>query len=199
MVITVMNYKGGVGKTSTSMALATAATRGGVRPVRVYDADEQASASNWSDYAELGGDPLPFEVLEGGNYVRLRRIAREASGLLIVDCPPARSEVTDTARDVADLVIVPTTPKPADIEKTRELVTDLEERGIWYAVLLNRVVRRTVALRESIGILDTMGASYFEAQIPQREGFSSYFGQSFGEELFGFERVWDEIREMGER
>lgn len=196
MIITVMNYKGGVGKTTTSMALATAATRGGHEGVRVYDADEQASASNWADYAERADEELPFEIVEGGNYVRLRRTAERNKGLLIVDCPPARSEVTDMARDVADLIIVPTTPKPADIEKTRELVADLEALGKAYAVLINRFIPRTVALRETVGILEEMGASYFSTMIPQRENISNFFGQSFGDDLFGFETVWDEVEQF---
>lgn len=196
MIITVMNYKGGVGKTTTSMALATAATRGGHPGVRVYDADEQASASNWADYAERANEELPFEIVEGGNYVRLRRTAERNEGLLIVDCPPARSEVTDMARDVADLIIVPTTPKPADVEKTRELVGDLETMGRAYAVLVNRYIPRTVALRETIGILEEMGVSYFTTMIPQRENISNFFGQSFGEDLFGFESVWDEVEHV---
>ena len=191
-----MNYKGGVGKTTTSMAIATAASRCGHDKVRVYDADEQASASNWADYAERASDALPFEVVEGGNYVRLRRTAERNTGLLIVDCPPARSEVTDMARDVADLIIVPTTPKPADVEKTRELVGDLEALGRAYAVLVNRYIPRTVALRETIGILEGMGASYFSTMIPQRENISNFFGQSFGEGLFGFESVWAEVEQV---
>lgn len=196
MILTVMNYKGGVGKTTTAMALATAGARARVS-VNVYDADEQASASNWAYYAARSNDPLPFGVIEGGNYVRLKRCAATTSGLLIIDCPPARSEVTDTARDLADFVIVPTTPKPADIEKTRELVLDLEKRGKYYAVLLNRVLSRTVALRETLAILADLDASYFSTMIPQRETLSNFFGQAFGDDLFGFESVWDELAQIG--
>lgn len=191
-----MNHKGGVGKTTTAIALATAATRAGRTDVRVYDADEQASASNWAYYAEKADDPLPFKVVEGGNMVRLRRMAEQENGILVIDCPPARSQVTDLARDLADLVIVPTTPKPADMEMTREVVADLDRRQLFYGVLLNMVESRTVAAREAVALLDAMHASYFVAQVPKRQDLSRFFGQSLGTDLFGFDCVWSEICEM---
>ena len=47
MIVAVVNIKGGVGKTTTAIALATLAARAGLDTV-VLDADEQSSASLWA-------------------------------------------------------------------------------------------------------------------------------------------------------
>ena len=61
MIISTINLKGGVGKTTTAIALATAAGRDG-KDVELYDCDPQSSASLWAMMAEEAGDPLPFPV-----------------------------------------------------------------------------------------------------------------------------------------
>lgn len=72
MIVAVVNIKGGVGKTTTAIALATLAARAGLDTV-VLDADEQSSASLWAWNAEQDGRPLPFPV-ESANIATLRRL-----------------------------------------------------------------------------------------------------------------------------
>ncbi len=57
MIISAMNLKGGVGKTTTAMSLATAAEREG-KDVEVYDCDPQSSAQLWR-FADQNDDSLP--------------------------------------------------------------------------------------------------------------------------------------------
>ena len=64
MIVAVVNIKGGVGKTTTAIALATLAARAGLDTV-VLDADEQSSASLWAWNAEQDGRPLPFPAPAG--------------------------------------------------------------------------------------------------------------------------------------
>lgn len=61
MIISTINLKGGVGKTTTAIALATAAVRDG-KDVELYDCDPQSSASLWAMMAEEAGDSLPFPL-----------------------------------------------------------------------------------------------------------------------------------------
>lgn len=61
VIISTINLKGGVGKATTAIALATAAKRDG-KDVELNDTDPQSSASPWAMRAEENGDPLPFSV-----------------------------------------------------------------------------------------------------------------------------------------
>lgn len=190
-VIAIINLKGGVGKTMTAMALATAASRSGV-DVEVLDCDPQASASLWADLAEEGGEGLPFEV-GSANLATMRRL-KERPGLHIVDCPPT-GNVVDEAMRAADLVIVPANASSADIQKTWDVVDTLEAIGKAYRVLLTRVNPATLAYRSTVSALRDGSVSRFEAEIPQREALKNYYGHEMGEALYGYERVWDEITE----
>lgn len=54
MIVPVLNIKGGIGKTTTTIALATAAVRAGYA-AKVLDADEQGSTTLWADTAGQAG------------------------------------------------------------------------------------------------------------------------------------------------
>lgn len=192
MIVSVINLKGGCGKTTTAMALATAAQRDG-RNVTVYDADPQASASTWSMDAEEDGCPLPFEVLPA-NVATMRTLRKHDSddAWSIVDCPPS-GNVVDEAMQAATVVIVPTTPAPADLRKTVETAQTLDAAGVTYAILVTRAAARTLTLREAVSQIEDAGLSSFEAQIPQREGLKSVFGRAFGDDLYGYETAYEEL------
>lgn len=196
MIISIINLKGGVGKTTTAIALATAAQRDG-KDVEVYDTDPQSSASLWAMSAEESGDALPFPVVPA-NIATVRAAERKCKGdqakWVVIDCPP-NGHVMDEAMRVADMVIVPTTTGPADMVKAFETAETLSSRGIYYAILMTRTVARTLTLRQSLSELEERGASYFDAQIPNREALKNFFGNSFGDDLFGYEEVYEETRE----
>lgn len=190
MIVSIINLKGGVGKTTSAMALAEAATRTGVRAI-VLDCDPQASASTWDALVTDEGGDLPFDV-RPGNIAVLRRLRDSEDAVTLIDCPPT-GNVTDEAMRVADIVVVPSNPASADIQKTWDTVDALERNGKPYGVLLTKVNRQTRSYRATMRALEERGASVFDAQIPQREDLKNYFGNQFGEELFGYARAWDEI------
>ncbi len=115
MIWSLVHTKGGVGKTTTAMFLAAAAVRRGI-PVRVVDADPQGSASSWADRAAFLGTPLPFEV-SAGTAAEVRVLSSEPGELVLVDSPPGTAAAIDAAVDAADLVIIPTGPRAADIDR----------------------------------------------------------------------------------
>lgn len=196
MIISVMNLKGGVGKTTTAVALATAAQREG-KDVELYDCDPQSSAGFWELMAEQAGAPLPFPVTPA-NMVAVRRaggkLRLDPDKWLFVDCPPS-GNVMDEAASASDFVIVPTGTGAADVVKTIETARTLWKSGVFYGILLTQVAAKTLSLAAAESEIDEARLSRFGCIVPRREDLKNYFGNAFGTDLFGYEAVWEELKQ----
>lgn len=188
-IITVTNLKGGTGKTTTAMALATMAVRNG-RPAKVLDADPQGSASLWAMTASSLGEPMPFEV-SPANRVTIKSL-QPSGDVVIVDCPPSGT-VVDDALAAANYVIVPTTPSSMDMQQTWITAQTAAESGKPFAILLTCARAKTLSLAAVAQSIEDADISCFDARIPLREDIRNYFGHSFGSDLYGYEDVYREL------
>ena len=195
MIVAVVNIKGGVGKTTTAIALATIAARNG-REAVVLDADEQSSASLWEWNAEQLGRPLPFKA-ESANIATLRRLGRGDRRFVVIDTPPT-GKITDEAKDVADFVIVPTSPNSIDLQQTLAVADNLEEAVRPYAVLIVRAEANTIALKSAQEYFRERDTSLFDTVIPKRADLGNMYGQPFGSNMYGYEDVYRELEEATE-
>lgn len=195
MIISAINLKGGAGKTTSIMALATAAARDGF-DATVYDADPQSSASSWADVAEESGEPLPFEVLPA-NRTTIAKLARKLSGKpdkwAFIDCPPG-GEVTDDARKASDLVVVPSKTGPADLTKTTQVCSVLEHDNNAYVVAFTQVATNTNSYAFATSLAEENEWSCFKQPIPRRESLQNQFGYPFEKNLYGYEALWSAIK-----
>ena len=139
-VISLINGKGGVGKTTSAVNLA--AIFGEKQKVLLVDADPQSSASWWTERGEIS-----FDVVHETNPTVLRKL-RNAKGydLVLVDTPPNLGTVLlDAIISVSDYVILPTQVAPMDmtmaLKTAREIIAP---RGVPYTVLLTRVDPRSM-------------------------------------------------------
>jgi chromosome partitioning protein len=118
-VIVVNLPKGGVGKTTTAVALAEAAMLGG-GPVSLLDADRMGGALRWAQLAAAKGREMRAKVI--GMPVediprRIHPVARE-SAVVVIDAPPPGSEkITESAIEAADLVVMPVPPRLAEVDR----------------------------------------------------------------------------------
>lgn len=198
MIIAVVNLKGGVAKTTTAIALATAIERQG-HSVRVLDADPQGSATLWADGAEDNGEPLPFEV-QAANAGTIARAAKKLGDdeWIVIDCPPS-GKVADAAVTVCDFAVVPTTPSAIDLQQSYATAATLEANDKRYALLLTRADKRTLSFRATQQAIAENAVSCFDNCIPQREEIKGMFGHSFGDKMHGYKKVLAELEEaMGQ-
>lgn len=141
-IVTILNGKGGVGKTTTAVNLA--ATFAEKRRVLLVDADPQGSATWWTEQSEKG---MGFDLSQETDPKLLGDLRKiEGYDLVVVDTPPAlRSEALAAVVAIADYLVLPTPPAPMDlavlIETVQEAVMPL---GVPHRVLLTKVDARSL-------------------------------------------------------
>lgn len=125
MIISFLNQKGGVGKTTLAIHTAAAVALAGKKVVLV-DADPQASALDW--FASREAEPL-FPVVGVPRPVLHRQVPALAADcdLLVIDGPPSLTDIARSAMVASDLVLIPVTPSPYDVWAAAELVPLVEE------------------------------------------------------------------------
>lgn len=123
-VISIVQQKGGVGKTTLAINLAGALKQRGLTAV-VVDADPQGSAAAWSIPRKLGFDVKP-ELLSNGTLSQwLRNILKQQADVILIDTPAGLSSVFRAAVDVGDLVLIPCGPSSLDINAARNTLLNV--------------------------------------------------------------------------
>lgn len=193
MRVAFVHTKGGVGKTTSAMMVASAASRKG-KKVTVYDTDPQGSASRWAEIAQQRNDPLPFDV----RYLtanELRALERSDGEFQIVDTPPGVADAIQAAIDTADLIVIPSGASPMDIDRVWPTLDAVG--GHPTGVLLTGVLMHTRFYSEARQLLEDQGVATFYNAVPQREEIKAAFGTS-PSRFHGYDDVYQEIEEIEE-
>jgi chromosome partitioning protein len=162
-VLAVINGKGGVGKTTTAINLASAFAE--QKQVLLVDADPQGSATWWVDRNANG---IGFDIAQDHNPDNLAKLPQFKNyDLVIVDTPPAlRSEALTAVVEIADYLVLPTPPAPLDLAALIETVKEtVLPADVAHRVLLTRVDPRS--LNEALEAQNTL----MEVGIPACHAF----------------------------
>jgi chromosome partitioning protein len=120
-VIAVGNLKGGVAKSTLTVNLACAMAVRGLRTV-VLDTDPQQTAMGWTRRRRLpcAVQSLPIRDFSGvGDWLGELTMARQAYERVLIDLPAVLSPALAAAFMAADVILIPTTLSPIDLEATR--------------------------------------------------------------------------------
>lgn len=187
-IITVVNQKGGSGKTTVSMQLAGALSRRGHR-VLVVDADPQGTATRW---AASAADEKPFPAAVVGLSAANAKVHREVKKFvddykyIVIDCPPAAdSPVPQSALLIADLALVPIIPSPLDLWAAvgiREVINNLKDinQELQARLIVNQCQPNTNLAKEALEVLPEFGIDMCQTYVRQRTVYrqSAVFGQT---------------------
>jgi chromosome partitioning protein len=169
--IALINQKGGVGKTTVALHLATAFHQANAATL-ILDLDPQASASEWHDARE---EELPHvESIQPARLSKAIATAQEiGTEVLILDTAPhAESTALEAAR-LADLVLVPCQPSIMDLRamrKTSDLLKLVEVPA--FAVLNSVPAYGTVADEAAEMIDDGLGLKVCPVRLGDRVAYN---------------------------
>jgi chromosome partitioning protein len=141
VVITVIQQKGGTGKTSLTANLGVCFARQGFR-VALVDLDPQGSLGMWHKIREANGHDVSALTLQTSTPWRIASDVRNLgkdSDLVLIDNPPHVDSSARQAVKVGDLVLVPCQLSPVDIWATRAILEMILKEDRPCKVVLNRV------------------------------------------------------------
>lgn len=160
MIISVLNQKGGVGKTTLSIHIASTLALAGYK-ILLIDADVQRSALDWAASREL--DPLFSVVGISTNTIHKEvPLLKENYDFIIIDGPPRVYDVAKSAIAASDLILIPVQPSPYDVWSAKEVVDLFNEvkeplqnyKKIRAAFVINRKISNSVIGRDVVDALE---------------------------------------------
>lgn len=181
-VIAFANPKGGAGKTTAALLLASELASYGAE-VAIIDADPERWISQWG---RLPGKPDRLRIVEGVSEDDIvDTIAEEATRaqFVIIDLEGTASLMVANAVGMSDLVVIPTQGGSMDAKgaaKMIKLIRNQERmtrRAIPHAVLMTRTSAAVMsrAMRNVRAQLDAAGIPLFSTGIVERAAFRDIF------------------------
>lgn len=174
MTITLCNGKGGSGKTTLSVLLGAALVEAG-HTVALLDTDPQHTATRWIE--EIGG----LELAVPG---------KEYGALFIDTAPRLESKEVKDAIQRADVVVLVTSPSPADLFTSRDTATLIHREGAKSRahILFNQVQPGTILARDLNDMAERIGLPAFKNTLRRRQAYQHAV-------LMGWKSLGGEARE----
>ena len=189
--IVFVSPKGGVGKTTSALLLATQLTE--LYDVTVIDADPNRPIRTW---AAGGNAPARLSIVSDVDEENIMERIEEAAGktpIVIVDLEGTAAKIVLLAVSQADFVIIPTQGSQLDAEQASRAIKVVKQhekmarKTMPFAVLLTRTnaqirTRNTTHIQKG---LIAAGIPVLETELNEREAFRSVF--SFQRTLAGLD------------
>lgn len=171
LAIALISQKGGVGKTTLAIHLATAFEVHGHQTLLV-DLDPQTSAAEWKD-ARQAERPYVMAVPPSRLGKTLETAREHQAEVVVLDTAPHSEGTALDAARAADLILVPCQPSIMDLRtmrKTADLLNYLKKPT--YAVLNEVAPQGTVADEAARAITAQFGMSVCPIRLGQRVAFN---------------------------
>lgn len=174
-VVAIVNQKGGTGKTTLAINLASVLAEKGA--VLLLDADPQASSQNWAAGEWTSPEGLAVKGMGKGNLLEQVRSVSRDYDWIIIDGPPGISRTSADAVRAADLVLIPAKPSPLDVWAASDIVAAVRARqktsngAPKAAFVITMAQPRTRLGRQIDAALSEMGIPVLQARTTQRVSY----------------------------
>jgi chromosome partitioning protein len=169
--VVIASQKGGSAKTTLAAHLAVESERRGDGPACLIDTDQQATLSTWHGRREAEPPQraeIPLAQLAGG----LRMLASEhGAEVCFIDTAPAASADNDAIFHLADLVLIPVRPSPADLWAVGATVAAVRDAGRRFLFVITQAKPGSVITAQSVAAL-SRHARVAEAMIADRVAYA---------------------------
>ena len=166
--IVVTSQKGGSGKTTLTAHLAVEVERSGDGPAWIIDTDKQGTLSLWHDRRESETPQradVPFARLAQG----LGVLKGQSAAYCFIDTPPTISEQSESVLDLADLVVIPVRPSPADLWAVSETVSLVKNAAKPFLFVITQAKGHATITAQTIAALSEHGRvaqSFIADRVP---------------------------------
>lgn len=168
-VVSVLNQKGGSGKTTIATHLAMGLKLRGFDVVLV-DSDPQGSARDWAAVAD--GNDLPVIGIDRPTLERdIKALGKR--DFIVIDGAPQASDLAISAIRSSDLIVIPVQPSPYDIWAASDLVDlvkqriDLTDGKLKAFFVISRAIKNTKIGGEIESALLEYGLPVFKSRVCQ--------------------------------
>lgn len=171
MIISILNQKGGSGKTTVAVNITREYTNRSIKSLLV-DSDSQGSALRWHE--ESGGELIDLTCLPVNTLDKDILKFKPNYDRIIIDGIPRVSPLTLCAIKAADVILIPVQPSYYDIWATEDLVRLVKERieltegKLKAAFILSRRIQGTIIAKDAIDKLKEFELPIFENGTYQR-------------------------------
>jgi chromosome partitioning protein len=171
LIISILNQKGGTGKTTLAINMSREYTKRDFKTLLV-DSDSQGSALRWHE--ESGGELIDLTCLPVNTLDKDVVKFTDRYDRIIIDGIPRVSPLTVCAIKAADVVLIPVQPSPYDIWATEDLVRlvkeriDITEGKLKAAFIVSRKIKGTLLGEEVVNQLNALELPVFQNGTSQR-------------------------------
>lgn len=202
MIISILNQKGGVGKTTLTVNLARYFTKKGCKTLLV-DSDMQGSALNWHERSN--GTLLEMTCIYKNTFENDIKKFIDMYDYILIDGVPRVSPLTVCALNCSDVTLIPVTPSPYDIWAAEELVRHAKDRSrvtrgeFKSAFVISRKIVNTKIGNDIEEKLNEMGLPVFNAGTCQRVDYATSVekGITVLDQEYSGTQAYQEIQTIG--